>query len=201
MVKLVPSKRASALIASIVALSVGGWYTLPSGYKVHDDTALAIAVAAPWEGRQLVAYLDRLPKPPVWTICEGDTDDVKPGQVATPAECDARIAKKMEKRYRPVLASCYNIPNWDKQPLAWRGMMLSLAWNIGAQGACSSTAARIIGEAKKNGQKPDYVASCKAATAFNKSGGKIRIGLQLRREMGDPTRIGEGELCRTGVPL
>ncbi|WP_180227421.1 glycoside hydrolase family protein [Rhizobium rhizogenes] len=191
--KLAPSKRASALIASIVAVSVGGWVTIfPGQAPVHDDVALAIKVAAPWEGRALVAYLDTLPKPPRWTICEGDTDDVKPYQRATPAECDARIAKKMEKRYRPVLVSCRNIPDWDKRPLAWRGMMISLAWNIGAQGACSSTAAIL-------GGKGSYIASCQAATAFNKSGGKFIIGLSLRREMGDAMRIGEGELCRSGV--
>jgi GH24 family phage-related lysozyme (muramidase) len=104
---------------------------------------------------------------------------------------------KMEKRYRPALVAC--IAKWDQQPLSWRGMMLSLSWNIGTGGACGSTAGRIVNDAMRLSQRPDYVASCEAARAWNKSGGKFRIGLDNRRGMGDPTRVGEGELCRSGV--
>ncbi|MGY5780739.1 glycoside hydrolase family protein [Rhizobium sp. LEGMi135b] len=191
--KLRTTPRAKALIASIVAATVAGYVAIfPGQTKVHDDTALAIKVAGPSEGRQLVAYLDTLPNPPRWTLCDGDTDDVKPYERATPAECDARIAKKMEAKYRPVLVACANIPNWDSRLLAWRGMMLSLAWNIGAQGACISTVAKL-------GGRGQYAASCIAATAFNKSGGRMYIGLAKRREMGDASRIGEGELCVSGL--
>ncbi|WP_309550542.1 glycoside hydrolase family protein [Rhizobium rhizogenes] len=64
---------------------------------------------------------------------------------------------------------------------------------MGAQGACTSTAAKL-------GGKGQYVESCNTATAFNKSGGRMYIGLTKRREMGDATRIGEGELCVSGLP-
>ena len=196
--KLRPTPRAKALIASIVALAVGGYVTIfPGQPKVHDDTALAIKTAMPWEGRQLVAYFDRIAKPPVWTICDGDTDDVQPGLVETPAGCDQRTAMKMEKRYRPALVSC--VAKWDDQPLSWRGMMLSLSWNIGVGGACSSTATRIVNDTIRLGKKPDYLASCNAATAFNKAGGRMIVGLAKRREMGDASRIGEGELCVSGL--
>ncbi len=104
---------------------------------------------------------------------------------------------KMEKRFRPALVSC--IAKRDSQPLFWRGMMLSLPWNIGTGGAYDSTAARIVNEATHQGRHPDYVASCEAARAWNKSGGEFRIGLDNRRGMGDASRIGEGELCRSGI--
>ena len=196
--KLRATPRAKALIASIVAASVAGYVAIfPGQPRVHDDVALAIKTAMPWEGRQLVAYLDRIAKPPVWTVCDGDTDDVRPGLVETPASCDQRTAMKMEKRFRPTLVAC--IVDWDKQPLSWRGMMLSLSWNIGTGAACGSTAARIVNDATRLGWHPDYVQSCKAATAFNKAGGRMIIGLAMRREMGDASRIGEGELCVSGL--
>jgi GH24 family phage-related lysozyme (muramidase) len=196
--KLRATPRAKALIASIVALAVGGYVTIfPGQPKVHDDTALAIKTAMPWEGRQLVAYFDRIAKPPVWTICDGDTDDVQPGLVETSAGCDQRTAMKMEKRYRPALVSC--VDKWDDQPLSWRGMMLSLSWSIGVVGACNSTAKRVVNDAIRLGKQPDYLASCNAAIAFNKAGGRMIVGLAKRREMGDASRIGEGELCVSGL--
>ncbi|WP_065091651.1 glycoside hydrolase family protein [Rhizobium leucaenae] len=196
--KLRATPRAKALIASIVAVSIGGYVAIfPGQPKVHDDVALAIKTAMPWEGRSLVAYFDRIAKPPVWTICDGDTDDVRPGMVETPAGCDQRTAMKMEKRFRPALVSC--VTNWGHQPLAWRGMILSLSWNIGTGAACHSSAVRIVNDAVRLNAEPDYIASCNAATAFNKAGNRVRVGLVNRREMGDATRVGEGELCVSGL--
>lgn len=197
--KIRSSNRAKAAIAGIVAAAIGGMVAIfPGQNPVHDDTALAIkTLVGPWEGRKLKAYLDTLAKPPVWTICDGDTDNVKPGMIETPEGCDRRVAMKMEKVYRPALVKCAE--DWGDHPLSWRGMMLSLSWNIGTGGTCRSTAMRIVNEAEIGKRKPDYVASCKAATAFNKAGGQVYIGLVNRREMGDSSRIGEAELCVSGL--
>jgi GH24 family phage-related lysozyme (muramidase) len=197
--KIMPSKRAAAAIAAIVGVTISGFVALfPGQAPVHDDVALAVkTLVQPWEGRSLTAYLDRLAKPAKWTICDGDTTNVKAGMVETPAGCDQRLAVKMERDYRPPLVSC--IAGWQNKPLSWRSMMISLSWNIGTGGACGSTAARIVNDATRTGQKPNYEASCKAATAFNKAGGRVYIGLVNRREMGDSERIGEAELCVTGL--
>ncbi|AYD00038.1 lysozyme [Neorhizobium sp. NCHU2750] len=186
------SKRAAAAIAGIAAVSVGGMVALFGGEKpVHDDVALAsAALVQPWEGRSLKAYLDTIAKPPVWTICDGDTTNVKAGTIETPQGCNRRLAVKMERDYRAPLTQCIN--GWEGRPIAWRAMMLSLSWNIGTGAACNSTAAKL-------GRAGQYLASCNAATAFNKAGGKVIIGIVRRRENGDATRIGEGELCATGV--
>ncbi|TIP76991.1 MAG: lysozyme, partial [Mesorhizobium sp.] len=80
----------------------------------------------------------------------------------------------------------------DKMPVSWQAMMTSLSYNVGIGAACGSTAARL-------GRTGQYQASCIAATAFNKAGGKMIIGLVKRREMGDATRIGEAELCVSGL--
>jgi lysozyme len=185
------SRRAVAAIAAVLAVSVGGYVTLPGGAKVHDDVVLAAdTLVEPWEGVVLHAYLDRVAKPPVVTICAGDTTDVKMGMVETPAGCRQRLIKKMERVFRPALVKC--IAGFDRKPITWRAMMDSLAWNIGTGAACNSTAAKL-------GRVDQYADSCNAATAFNKAGGRVVIGIVRRREMGDKTRIGEGELCFSGV--
>jgi GH24 family phage-related lysozyme (muramidase) len=144
----------------------------------------------PWEGVELRAYLDTIARPPVWTICAGDTQNVKAGMVETPAGCDKRLRTRLIRDYYKPLAKC--ITGFDNKPPAWGAMMISLSWNIGIGGACASTAARL-------GREGRYLESCNAATAFNRAGGKVIIGLVKRREMGDQTRIGEGELCVSGI--
>jgi lysozyme len=48
--------------------------------------AVVIALIGSWEGIRYVAYL---PTPnDVWTICRGHTMGVKPGDTATPEQCD-----------------------------------------------------------------------------------------------------------------
>lgn len=191
--------RGKAAIATIVAMTgAGGMVSIFGGMKVHNDTALAIKfLTQDWEGRRLVAYLDRIPKPPRWTICDGDTTNVRPGMVETVEGCNRRLAVKMERDYRPPLVSC--VINWDEQPLSWRGAALDLAWNLGPQGVCRSSSVRKVNDAMRNRLVPDYDAICADLTLFNKSGGRVVRGLKLRREMGDKTRLGEAEICVSGL--
>ena len=192
-IKLVPTRRARAAIAAaLLSAGTGGTLALmPGTAPVPDDVALAVAVLVkPWEGRSLRAYLDTVAKPPVWTICDGDTKGVRPGMVETAAGCDRRLASRIVRDYRSKLAAC--IPNWPAAPLSWRAMMTSLAWNIGVDAACRSTAARL-------GRAGRWLESCTAATAFNRAGGRMVVGLANRRGMGDASRIGEGELCVAGL--
>ena len=192
-IKLAPTRRARAAIAAVL-LSAGAGGTLalmPGAAPVPDDVALAVTVLVkPWEGRSLRAYLDTVAKPPVWTICDGDTKGVRPGMVETAAGCDRRLASRIVRDYRARLVAC--VPNWPAAPLSWRAMMTSLAWNIGVDAACRSTAARL-------GRAGRWLESCTAATAFNRAGGRMVVGLANRRGMGDATRIGEGELCASGL--
>ena len=194
MSKLRPSKRASVAIAAALATATaGGYILLPTGEKVPPSVVLAMeSLVEPWESVELRAYLDKIAKPPVWTICAGDTQNVRPGMVESRAGCDRRLRVRLIEDYYTPLTRC--ITGFDKAPASWGAMMISLAWNIGASGACKSTAARLAREGK-------YRESCDAATAFNRAGGKVIRGLQLRREMGDATRIGEGELCVTGLEM
>lgn len=192
-IKLSPTRRARAAIAAVIlAAGAGGTVALMPGVApVPDDVALAVDVLVkPWEGRSLTAYLDTMAEPRVWTICDGDTTNVQPDMVETPAGCDRRLATKIVRDYRAKLTAC--IANWSSAPLSWRAMMNSLAWNIGASAACASTAARL-------GRAGRWQESCVAATAFNRAGGRVVVGLVRRRGVGDAQRIGEGELCASGV--
>lgn len=193
MAKIRATPRAKAAIAAIImAAGTSGMVAIfPGQQSLPDDAALAVkTLVVPWEGDALKAYLDKIAKPPVWTICNGDTDNVKPGMVETQAGCNQRLAVKIVRDYRKPLTQC--IANWSNKPLSWRAMMLSLSWNIGVRATCNSTAARL-------GREGKYQQSCIAATAFNKAGGRMVIGLVKRREMGDPSRIGEAELCVSGL--
>lgn len=192
--KLNVTNRAKAAIAAIMAIafSVGGVLMVNTA---NGPTPAAIVLASetlvqPWEGRVLTAYLDTIPNPDIWTICDGDTDNVRAGMVETPAGCDRRLQRRMSREFYPALVQC--IGGFERKPLAWQAMMLSLSWNIGWGAACNSTAAKL-------GRQGKFLESCEAATRFNRSGGRVVIGLVKRRENGDATRIGEGELCVTGV--
>jgi lysozyme len=188
------SGRAKAAIAAVtaIAISVGGVLMVQtsSGSMPASIVLASEALVQPWEGRVLTAYLDTIPAKDVWTICDGDTQNVTPGMVETPAGCDRRLQRRMAGEFYPALVKC--IAGFERRPLSWQAMMLSLSWNIGWSAACKSTAARL-------GIQGRFVESCKAATAFNRSGGRMIIGLAKRREMGDPSRIGEGELCVSGL--
>lgn len=191
MSKLNVTGRARAAIAAIMAIAtlVGGVLTVStsSGQMPAAIVLATETLVKPWEGRELKAYKDIVGK---WTICDGDTENVRPGMIETQAGCDARLQRRMFTEFYPKLQGC--IAGFDGKPLAWQAMMISLSWNIGHAGACKSTAA-------KRGREGKYLESCYAATAFNKAGGRMVVGLVKRRENGDATRIGEGELCVSGL--
>lgn len=165
------SKRAAAAIAGTVG-------------------AVALAITAliqPWEGRELKSYRDVVG---VWTVCWGETKNVGPGMTRTPAQCDAMLLSRVEKDYYKPLTAC--IANYTVLPTSLQASLLSAAYNVGTGAICNSTAARLA-------RAKQFDASCRAITRFNRAGGKVVRGLQLRREYGDANRIGELELCLEGL--
>ncbi|WP_206364079.1 lysozyme [Paenirhodobacter ferrireducens] len=139
--------------------------------------ALAAAVIAPFEGRELRAYRDIVG---VWTICDGDTQGVRPGQVATPAECDSRLAARVaqsEREIRPCLPAGL--------PAETRAAFVSAAYNIGSGAFCGSSMAR-------RARAGDLRGACEALRLWNKAGGQVVRGLVRRREA-------ERTLCLSGL--
>lgn len=133
--------------------------------------AAAAAILTPlvmqWEGRENTAYKDIVG---VWTICDGDTKDVKPEQVATDAECDARLERQLIAHAEPVL-SC--TPTLKDKPHALAAAA-SLAYNVGTAAYCKSTADRRF-------DAGDIKGGCDAFLAWRFAGGKEVKGLLNRR--------------------
>ncbi len=84
------------------------------------------------------------------------------------------------------------VKGYTAAPDSVQASLLSGAYNFGVGAAKESTAAKRIGEGK-------YREACEAQTAFNRAGRKIVRGLVNRREMGGAQRLGEAELCVSGL--
>lgn len=103
-------------------------------------SAIALPFIKDWEGRELVAYQDT---GGVWTICDGDTIGVQPGDTSTHRECDARtlervtqFAKAVDQAVIPVI------------PEKTHAAFTSFAYNIGMGNFITSTARRYLNSGK-----------------------------------------------------
>jgi lysozyme len=130
--------------------------------------ALLVPLVQQWEGREHQAYRDIVG---VLTICDGDTKDVRPGQVATDAECDARLERQLIAHAKPVI-TC--VPTLKDKPNALAASS-SLAYNIGPAAFCRSTAARRF-------RANRWREGCDSFLAWRFAGGKEIRGLKRRRE-------------------
>lgn len=81
------------------------------------------------EGRSLVSYQDPAG---VWTICDGETLGVKPGQRATEAQCDATLRKGIARHAEALTGLPEGLPD-----VVLIGSV-DLAYNIGTYGFSSS---------------------------------------------------------------
>lgn len=201
--KITSSKRGKAAVAVALAAAIAsGWQGFVSTRGETPQTvksaiakgitppAVQLAIdklVKPWEGVHTKAYLDIVGVP---TVCWGETKGIRLGMTFTLAQCDKMLADRLVKDYYLPLVD--GVPGYTKAPVSVQASLLSGAYNFGVGAARKSTAAKRIGEAR-------YREACEAQTAFNKAGGKIVRGLVLRREMGDAQRLGEAELCVSGL--
>lgn len=105
------------------------------------------------EGTKSKAYQDSVG---IWTICTGSTENVKPGQIATLGECNARLKKDIEQ----------NCKDLDKIS-APKNVLIAhcdLAFNIGRTKYRRSTAYKKL----KSG---DIKGSCKSILMWKYAGG------------------------------
>jgi GH24 family phage-related lysozyme (muramidase) len=200
--KIKPSNRAkSAIAAAIASAAAAGWF----GVSYTSETVLPPAVILatdtlilPWEGLVLKSHWDKYGK--VWDICYGNTTvngkPVKPGMIFTKAECLVIARKQIFNDYYLPLVK--QIKGFKEMPVGVQAAMISGGYNFGVgsvakrEGMAGSTAARL----HVQGKHPE---GCEAQTAFNKSNGQILTGLVRRREMGDAQRLGEAEVCVSGL--
>lgn len=150
------------------------------GIAAGAVTAVILAAAAvvqPWEGRELRAYRDIVG---VWTICDGDTHGVKPGQVATNAECDHRLYSRLTE-FDERLRQCLTVA----LPIKVEAAFLSWAYNVGTGAACGSTLVKLANTGNLR-------AACDQLPRWNRAGGREVRGLTNRR-------AAERELCLEGL--
>lgn len=146
----------------------------------------------PWEGLVLRAHWDRYAKK--YDICYGDTlingKPVTADMSFTPAKCLAILKVRVTHDYYLPLVD--GVTGYVAAPVSVQASMLSGAYNFGPAAAKKSRTAKFVTARK-------YREACEAQTAFNKAGGHVVKGLVLRREMGDAQRLGEAELCVSGL--
>jgi lysozyme len=136
--------------------------------------AILVPTVSQWEGRELRAYRDVVG---VLTICDGDTNNVRPGQVATEAECDARLERQLIAHATPILEGFGGkpcAPSLKDKPNALAASA-SLAYNIGVASYCRSTAARRF-------RAGDIAGGCDAFLMWRFAGGREIRGLLNRRK-------------------
>lgn len=136
-------------------------------------------------GKQyLEAYVDMVG---VVTICDGDTSDVRRGQVATEAECQARLERQLVAHAKPVLRCVPALAHPDRQNQLIASV--SLAYNIGPSGFCGSSVARRF-------NRGQWATGCHNMMLWNKvrvNGRLVPVrGLTLRRAR-------ERKLCLEGL--
>jgi GH24 family phage-related lysozyme (muramidase) len=193
--RITSSKRGKSAIAGVMAAAVaigGVWYAkAPDGKQYPASIVLAATkLIEPWEALRTTAYLDRVAKPPIWTVCYGETKGIKAGMKFTRQQCEDMLYARVQKDYFAPMAKC--VKDLAKRPIGVQASMISGAYNFGVARWCHSTAARFVVAGK-------YREACEAQTAFNRAGGKVIMGLVRRREMGDAQRAGEAEICLSGL--
>lgn len=201
--KLRPTKRASAAIAAVMAMafSVGGaWFVSVPSAKPGATTEAAqtypaaVVLAAEyivkdWEGLRLTSYRDMVG---VWTVCYGETLGVRAGMRKTKAECEAMLYERIYRDFYLAIMKC--APELAAAPVSVQAAMLSGSFNFGVGAFCRSPS--LMNTIRIKAWRP----ACDALTLFNRAGGRVVQGLVNRREMGDASRIGEGEMCVSGLP-
>lgn len=195
--KITSSKRGKAAIAAaLIAAAAGGWYSQKDSSPSTPPPSVVLATNSlikPWEGLQLHSHWDRYAK--IWDICYGETEypvghAIKPGMSFTEKQCTEILEQRVYRDYYIPLMK--KIPNFKNFPISVQAAQISGAYNFGVGGMVSSHAAKLASQGR-------YREACEAQTAWNKAGGHIVGGLVKRREMGDAQRIGEAEVCVSGL--
>lgn len=150
-----------------------------------ETMRVLVPLVAKWEGKENVAYLDRIASPPVWTVCHGETRGVEQGDIYTDAQCAAMLQKGLVT-YRNGLHEHFTDTTKGERLTPERdAAYVSLAYNVGIAGAGRSTATKRLNSG-------DVAGGCRAIGWWNRAGNRVVRGLVNRR-------ADEVALCLKGV--
>lgn len=121
-----------------------------------------------FEGCRLKAYQDIVG---IWTIGWGETEGVKPGDVWTQEQADAKLRERAAQFLAAVYAAA---PRLWLLPPECAAACASLAYNIGVGAFKASTVRRKINAG-------DVAGAGAAFKLWNKAGGRVVRGLTIRR--------------------
>jgi len=132
------------------------------------------------EGTELRAYRDIVG---VWTICTGDTSNVRPGMVETREGCQRRLEAQLLAHAGPVMACTPRLAEPGRDHQRWAAV--SLAYNIGTGAYCRSSIDRAF-------DAGNWRFGCDRFLFWNRAGGREIRGLTNRRRR-------EREICLRGL--
>ena len=135
--------------------------------------AVSTTVIGIFEGRSYMAYLDPVGIP---TICDGITEGVSMGDVASAKECDDKLQEEIQKR-SDIVSNLVKVPLKPTQHAA----LVSFVYNVGEANFKNSTLLRKLNAG-------DYEGACNELPRWIYAKGKKLGGLVIRRQH-------EKELC------
>ncbi|MDK7586203.1 lysozyme [Alcaligenes faecalis subsp. phenolicus] len=150
-----------------------------------------LAILQYFESCRLEAYWDADGK--VWTIGWGDTGpDVVKGLRITQAEADQRLQRRLAREFVSGVLKALTRPATQAQLDA----MIDLAYNIGVSAFQGSTLVRLFNAGDQAGAAEQF-------PRWNKSGGKILLGLRRRRAADRARFLGASgaEAIKTGAAI
>ena len=151
----------------------------------HAVPRIAQREGLPCDGDVCAAYLDTIASPPVWTICHGETQGVRAGDVWSRQRCMDSLRPRVARYWSDVQRGFTFDPLTTYLSPARGSSITSLAYNIGVGAYLRSTALRRLNAG-------DVMGACVAATWYNRAGGRVWRGLVNRRD-------GEYADCTAGL--
>ena len=149
--------------------------------------AMAVSLIKGFEGVETKAYLDPVGIP---TICSGLTRypngaPVRMGDVCNQSVCDRYLEDMLRNEYIPPL---YNIPGWSNFGPRRQAVLISFAWNLGANFYANTGFETISSILQEGAKRPEsYSKMPEALNLYVKANGVELEGLKIRRRQ-------EGEL-------
>ncbi|MGO4854938.1 lysozyme [Phaeovulum sp. W22_SRMD_FR3] len=144
---------------------------------------ICTAAVSGFEGLRLIAYRDPVGIP---TFCFGETEGVRMGDRATPAQC-ADLLRARLIAFDAGLARCY--PGLVQQPDRRRAALVSWAYNVGLGAACGSTLIRLA-------KAGEIGAACDQLPRWNKA---TKAGIRVVLPGLTKRRAEERAMCREGL--
>ena len=163
------------------------------GAKTKSGVAISAAVIAgtialimPSEGLRTHAYPDPA-NPHLATICYGETQDVRFGDVKTPEQCGEMLAKRLPGYLRPIYEMLPDLP--DNRAIAYGDAAYNMGVGVLTRRSNDVPGTSIV-DLEKRGE---WRSACKRLLLFVYANGAKLPGLVKRRQKEYEVCMGDAE--------